>query len=104
MWDAGGAGLSVRLYHPESAPLDTTSFLDAMSTDHVRSGCIEVRLSLAHTSTAICSGVPRQHLQQQHAPAAAPAHAHDSVETPQVWGLLIPQTLTDWGMATAVPP
>lgn len=36
------AGLSIRLYHPDSAPFDTVSFFDTSGSYNLRSHCIEV--------------------------------------------------------------
>ncbi len=36
-------GLSIRLYHPESAPVDTASFLDTGGDYNLRTRCIEAR-------------------------------------------------------------
>ena len=52
------AGLNIRLYHPDSAPLDTNSFLDTGGDYHLRTRCIEVPL---------CSFVSRLAFPQTHA-------------------------------------
>ena len=47
------AGLSIRLYHPDSAPFDTSSFLDDSGSYNLRTSSIEV-CSSAMDVAAFC--------------------------------------------------